>query len=139
MNTIINHESFSSYLTSKISKSTTISLKAIRWSPKNVLSVIRWEYRCCFRFNLLVKLFVLHDCFNFNHNAAADFSFKTFWKYYLKDEVILGYDLSIPPLFILHSPSCEHLVKFQQCIIQIYLNEYCSHLYLPQRESCIAI
>lgn len=62
----------------KVFKSATISLKTTRWSFCGIPSVIRWEYKCCFRYNLLIRFFVLHNCSNFNYNAAMIFFFKTF-------------------------------------------------------------
>ena len=53
-----------------------IFLKTIKWSSKDVLSVIRWEHSHCFRCNLMVKLFIIHNYFNFNHNTTMVFSFK---------------------------------------------------------------
>ena len=73
----INPKSSSSYLTSMVSKLETISLKTVKWSFKDIPSIIRWEYNRYFRCNLLVRLFVMHNYSNFNHNATSVFSFRT--------------------------------------------------------------
>lgn len=47
---------------------------------KRCTFVIRWEYRRCFNWDLLLRLFIMHNCSNFNHNAATEFSFKMSWR-----------------------------------------------------------
>lgn len=76
----INPKPSSSYLIFLVSKSTTMSLNIDRWSSKDPRSVMRWEYKYCFRCNLLVRPWVMHNCSNFNHYVATYFPFITSWK-----------------------------------------------------------
>ena len=65
------------HLTSRVSKSATISLKVVRCSSKDIPYSILCEYNRYFKCNLLVKPFVMHNFSNFSHNATAVFVDRT--------------------------------------------------------------
>lgn len=81
---MIKAKSSSSYFTTNISRSATISLNTTRRFSNDPHSVMWWEFCMCFKYNLIVKLFVMHNCSSFNHNAATVLSFNTFWRMLLE-------------------------------------------------------
>lgn len=80
----INTRSLSLYLTSMVSKSTTISLNIDRWSSKDLPFVMWWEYKRCFGCSLLDRLRVMYNCSNFNHNTVVLFTFNMSWRIWLE-------------------------------------------------------
>lgn len=127
MKSVVNIEKWTpkssfSYLTFKGSTLETISLKVIKRSSKDVPSNIHRGYSR-FKCNLLVALFILHNCSSFNHRATGILSFKISCRIefdiceWIWERAFDSYIVFLPTSW------WGYLIKPEQCIIQIHLSE----------------